>query len=57
MKVVLKIPEQLKLIGFDNIRESERTTPPLSTVTHQKYEMGVKAVDVLFSAMNGGRRY
>lgn len=51
----IKIPEQLKLIGFDNIRESERTTPPLSTVTHQKYEMGVKAVEVLFSAMNGGK--
>ncbi|KHT62491.1 LacI family transcriptional regulator [Photobacterium gaetbulicola] len=48
----IKIPEQLKLIGFDNIRESERTTPALSTVTHHKYEMGVKAVEVLFSAMN-----
>lgn len=48
----IKIPQQLKLIGFDNIRESERVTPALTTVTHHKYEMGVKAVEVLFSAMN-----
>ncbi|MGF1701945.1 LacI family transcriptional regulator [Photobacterium makurazakiensis] len=51
----INIPEKLKIIGFDNIRESERTTPALSTVTHQKYEMGVKAVEVLFSAMNGDK--
>ena len=48
----IKIPEELKIIGFDNIRESEITVPALSTVTHQKYDMGVKAVEVLFSAMN-----
>ncbi len=47
------IPNDLKIIGFDNIKESERTIPPLTTVTHQKYEMGVKAVEVLFDAMNG----
>ncbi|WP_087019616.1 LacI family DNA-binding transcriptional regulator [Thaumasiovibrio subtropicus] len=49
----IKVPEQLKVIGFDNIRESERTIPPLSTVTHQKFEMGAKAVEILFNAMNG----
>ncbi|MGL6260952.1 LacI family DNA-binding transcriptional regulator [Vibrio sp. WXL103] len=49
----IKIPQQMKLVGFDNIRDSERTAPALSTVTHQKYDMGVKAVEVLFNAMNG----
>ncbi|WP_413111712.1 LacI family DNA-binding transcriptional regulator [Thaumasiovibrio sp. DFM-14] len=49
----VKVPEQLKVIGFDNIRESEKANPPLSTVTHQKFEMGVKSVDILFSAING----
>ncbi len=49
----ISIPDELKIIGFDNIRESERTTPALSTVTHQKFEMGVKAAEVLFDAMNG----
>lgn len=49
----LSVPEDIKLIGFDNIRESEMTTPTLSTVAHHKFEMGVKAASVLFDAMNG----
>lgn len=48
----LSIPEDLKLIGFDNSRESEVTTPTLSTVTHNKFEMGVKAASVLFDALD-----
>ncbi|MCL9774065.1 LacI family DNA-binding transcriptional regulator [Vibrio methylphosphonaticus] len=48
----IKIPEQLKLVGFDNIRESERCLPALSTVKHDKFDMGVKSVEVLFNAMN-----
>ena len=47
------IPDDLRIIGFDNIRESEMTTPSLSTVTHHKFNMGVKAATVLFDAMGG----
>lgn len=47
------IPEEMKVVGFDNIRESEISTPALTTVTHHKFNMGVKAATVLFDAMNG----
>ena len=47
----LTIPNDVKLVGFDNIRESELTLPPLTTISHQKKEMGRLAADVLLAAM------
>ncbi len=47
----LLIPDDLKLIGFDNIREAALAHPPLTTVTHHKREMGLLAANTLFSAM------
>ncbi|AMO55074.1 LacI family transcriptional regulator [Endozoicomonas montiporae] len=47
----LKIPENIKVIGFDDIREAEFAVPPLTTVSHQKYEMGINAAEILFEAI------
>lgn len=49
----LKIPQNLKVVGFDNIRESEVAVPPLTTVSHQKFEMGINAAETLFHAIKG----
>src|ERR1700674_1926051 len=43
----LRIPEDLSLIGFDNIEFSVIVHPPLTTIHQPKYEMGSAAVDVL----------
>ena len=43
----LRIPEDLSLIGFDNIQFSGIVHPPLTTVHQPKYEMGSAAVEVL----------
>ena len=49
----LNIPGVLKVVGFDNIRESEIATPPLTTVSHQQFEMGINAAETLFQALKG----
>jgi DNA-binding LacI/PurR family transcriptional regulator len=43
----LSIPEDLSLIGFDNLQFSVIAHPPLTTIHQPKYEMGSAAVDVL----------
>lgn len=43
----LRIPEDLSLIGFDNIQFSSIIHPPLTTIHQPKYEMGHAAVEIL----------
>src|ERR1700692_3414998 len=43
----LRIPQDLSLIGFDNIEFSGIVHPPLTTIHQPKYEMGQAAVEIL----------
>lgn len=43
----LKIPEQLSIVGFDNVRLSAYTNPPLTTIHQSKHEMGSRAARLL----------
>lgn len=43
----LKIPQDVSVIGFDNVPKSEWVSPPLSTVHIPKTSMGERAVDLL----------
>lgn len=47
----ISIPQQMKVIGFDNIRYSTFVTPKLSTVDQPRYEIGMKAVDQLMDIL------
>ena len=47
MERSLRIPEDLSLIGFDNIEFSGIVHPPLTTIHQPKYEMGYSAVEIL----------
>ncbi len=42
-----RIPEDIAVIGFDNIPESDSFWPPLSTIHHQLFEAGCISVNVL----------
>ena len=48
----IKVPEDILLIGFDNIRESEYFSIPLTTVSPPVIQMGFAAVGCLLNTIN-----
>jgi len=44
----IKIPQEVKVIGYDDIPFSALVTPSLTTMRIQKQEMGKASIDVLF---------
>jgi len=48
----IKVPEQLSVIGFDDIPICELCSPALSTVTSHKEQLGKTAVDILIGHMD-----
>lgn len=48
----LKVPEDISVVGFDNIKVSAYIDPPLTTIDQPAYEMGRKAVDVVLQQIN-----
>jgi DNA-binding LacI/PurR family transcriptional regulator len=49
----LRIPEDVSLIGFDDIEFCQYTTPPLTTVRQDRVEMGRGAVQRLIALIDG----
>ncbi|RLC37593.1 MAG: LacI family transcriptional regulator, partial [Candidatus Nealsonbacteria bacterium] len=52
----LRIPEDIGLIGYDDILFSSLISPALTTIRLKKQELGVKSVKLLFSRINGNRK-
>lgn len=50
----IKVPEDISIIGFDDIEFSQNMTPELTTMRVEKELMGKKAVEKLVSIMDGG---
>ena len=51
----LRVPEDIAVIGFDNVDISCMTTPPLTTVGQPLYDMGEKAIDLLIQKIEDPR--
>ena len=49
-----KIPEDIKIVGFNNDPISELITPTLTTINYPGYELGVLAGQSVISHLNGG---
>ncbi|ANZ41219.1 LacI family transcriptional regulator [Lentzea guizhouensis] len=49
----MRVPEDLSVVGFDNIPESALCTPALTTVQQPIREMGHRAVTLLVRLING----
>ena len=49
----LRVPEDVSVIGYDNVPESASSTPPLSTVAQPLHEMGVTALRILLAMLAG----
>lgn len=52
----LRIPEDLSVIGFDNVPESALASPPLTTIQQPIQQMGAEAVRMLIDLIDGKER-
>lgn len=50
---LLHVPDDVAVIGFDNIKISSIFEPSLTTIAQPMYEIGVAAMDMLLKLING----
>ncbi|ENH96001.1 LacI family transcriptional regulator, partial [Gracilibacillus halophilus YIM-C55.5] len=48
----VKVPDDISLIGYDNLSIAEMSTPPLTSVHQPLYDMGAKATELVFEMIN-----
>lgn len=44
----VKVPEDISIVGYDDIRLSSYIHPPLTTISHNQYEWGTMAANLVF---------
>nr|WP_111741949.1 DNA-binding transcriptional regulator CytR [Leminorella richardii] len=49
----LKVPQDLSVIGFDDISMAKYADPPLTTVAQPRYQIGKQAVQMLLELLEG----
>ncbi len=47
----IRIPDDLSIVGFDNVEMSQITNPPLTTIDQPKYEIGKAAIEMLLNML------
>ncbi len=48
----LRIPEDIALVGFDGLRITLLTSPPITTVAYSLFEMGQRAIEILLQKID-----
>jgi DNA-binding LacI/PurR family transcriptional regulator len=51
----VRVPEDVSLVGFDDVPEAEFFSPPLTTVAQDFGEVGRRSIDLLLQRLDGGR--
>lgn len=52
----LTVPDDIAVVGFDDLEFSGLTNPPLTTVHQPRYEMGRKALEILIAVLKGEQK-
>ena len=47
-----KVPDDVKVVGFDNVAESKMSNPPLTTFNVDKMAMGKRLITILLERIN-----
>ena len=50
----IKVPEQLEVIGFDNVDISKMCIPSITTVSQPRYQLGLNSCQVLIKILDRG---
>ncbi|MFA6713807.1 MAG: substrate-binding domain-containing protein, partial [Victivallaceae bacterium] len=50
-----KVPEDIALVGFGDSLKAAMMTPPITTVTQAKEELGQKAAEILLETLEQGK--
>ena len=53
----VRVPEDVAVIGYDDIRYAEFLEVPLTTVALPKYEIGRRAIELLFERLTAANRH
>lgn len=53
----LRIPEDIALVGFDNLPQAALADPPLTTIQQPIEELGIVAVEMLHELLNGPKKW
>ena len=48
-----RIPDDVAVVGFDDVAVAAHTDPPLTTIRQPMREMGVAATEMLLAALRG----
>ena len=48
----IKVPEELSVVGFDNVEYSTMFNPTITTIDQPCYKMGKKAMQMMYSLIN-----
>lgn len=54
-EVGVRVPQDMSLVGFDDIELARFTSPALTTIAQPKQRIGVVAVDMVLERIQGGR--
>ncbi len=49
----LRVPEDVSVVGYDNVPEAASAVPPLTTVAQPMHQMGAEAVRILLGLLSG----
>ena len=52
----LRIPQDLAVVGFDNITFAAMCSPMLTTISQPKYDLGATAMELLLKQIRGGMK-
>ena len=50
-----RVPQDVAVIGFDDVLYAKGQTPPLTTIRHPTFELGYRAVELLLDYISGRR--
>lgn len=53
LRLGVKVPQDIKVVGFNDVDDSRYTVPPLTTVATPRVEVGRRAADMLICLMQG----